>query len=190
MGHCFNLLHPWGGTNSPGVSCGDDFVGDTPQSIGWDNCNLSGSVCNPPAIENVQNYMEYSYCDVMFTTGQVARMHATLNATANGRNNLWTPGNLTATGTDGNPPVICTPIADFQADNIAVCTGTAINFKDLSWKAPITSWNWSFPGGVPATSTDSTPVVTYPAAGTYDASLIVTSSTGSGFVAGEPIPIC
>ncbi len=179
MGHCFNLLHPWGNTNAPGGACGGtDYVADTPESDGWDNCLLTGSVCNPPVIENVQNYMEYSYCDVMFTQGQVARMHATLNATANGRNNLWTPGNLIATGTDGNPPIICTPIADFQADNIAVCTGTAINFKDLSWKAPITSWNWSFPGGVPATSVDSNPVITYPTAGTFDASLIVTSSTG------------
>ena len=178
MGHCFNLLHVWGNTNSPGVACGDDGVADTPISFGWDHCDLSGSVCNPLIIENVQNYMEYSYCDVMFTQDQVTRMRATLNATLNGRNNLWTLGNLTATGTDGNPPIICTPIADFQADNIAVCTGVPITFKDLSWKAPITSWNWNFPGGNPSSSNISNPVVTYAAAGVYDATLSVTSSTG------------
>lgn len=38
----------------------------------------------------------------------------------------------------------------------------------------ITGYNWSFPGGTPSTSTLPNPVVTYPAAGTYTASLTIT----------------
>ncbi|MBL7712270.1 MAG: zinc-dependent metalloprotease [Chitinophagaceae bacterium] len=34
MGHELNLDHPWGGTNEPGVACGDDDVEDTPLTKG------------------------------------------------------------------------------------------------------------------------------------------------------------
>lgn len=41
----------------------------------------------------------------------------------------------------------------------------------------ITGYEWSFPGGSPSTSTAQNPVVTYPAAGTYSATLIVSDAT-------------
>lgn len=34
LGHTLNLDHPWGGTNSPEVACGDDEVDDTPPTRG------------------------------------------------------------------------------------------------------------------------------------------------------------
>lgn len=34
LGHYFSLSHVWGGTNSPGVACGDDGVMDTPPTKG------------------------------------------------------------------------------------------------------------------------------------------------------------
>jgi PKD repeat protein len=51
-----------------------------------------------PMIDNVENFMEYSYCFKMFTIGQGDRMTAALNSTTGGRNNLWQPDNLAATG--------------------------------------------------------------------------------------------
>ena len=189
MGHCFNLLHVWGNNNSPGQYdtmgnpiCGDDFVNDTPISWGWDHCNLNGAVCDTSILENVQNFMEYSYCDNMFTQGQKTRMHITLNNTLNGRNNLWTNSNLIATGTDGTPGQVCVPKADFKTSAIAACANSAVIFTDQSSNAEITSWNWSFPGGTPATSTDSNPLVTYANAGIYDVTLVASSSAGSDTV--------
>ncbi len=179
VGHHFNLLHVWGNTNSPGVACGDDGVNDTPISFGWDHCNLNGSVCDTNIIENVQNYMEYSYCDVMFTNGQKVRMHASLASGISGRSNLWQSANLVATGTDGTPPVACIPKADFKSQYIATCAGTSVRFTDQSWKAPVTSWSWSFPGGNPSSSIDSFPQVVYANAGLYDVTLVVTNSAGS-----------
>ena len=178
IGHCLNLQHPWGSTNQPGVSCGDDQVSDTPITMGWTSCVLTGSVCNPPVIENVQNYMDYSYCDVMFTAGQVARMRITLNSSVSQRNNLWTSTNLLATGVTQGPQ-ICTPNADFNVNNRLVCQGGDVTFYDLSWNAQVTTRSWSFPGGVPSTSSDSAPVVNYPNPGVYEATLVVSNSTGS-----------
>ncbi|MFM7106628.1 MAG: MopE-related protein [Flavobacteriales bacterium] len=43
----------------------------------------------------------------------------------------------------------------------------------------ITAYNWSFPGGTPSTSTAQNPVVTYPAAGTYSATLTISDASGA-----------
>ncbi len=178
IGHYLNLAHVWGSTNSPGVACGDDNVSDTPETKGWSSCVPTGSLCNPPIVENVQNYMEYSFCEYMFTEGQKTRMRATLNSSVSGRNNLWTPANLLATGVTQGPQV-CTPIADFNVNKRLACEGGDITFYDLSWNATVANRVWSFPGGVPSTSTDSAPVVNYPVAGNYSASLTVSTATGA-----------
>ncbi|MDX1446051.1 M43 family zinc metalloprotease, partial [Lishizhenia sp.] len=175
VGHWLNLDHLWGGSNNPGQAsnCGiDDAVADTPSTLGWTSCNLQGTTCDNN-LDNVQNYMEYSYCSRMFTVGQKARMHAALNSTVGGRNNIWSAANLVATGVN-NPDQFCK--ANFQTSTNEVCAGTAVSFQDLSFDAP-TSWNWSFPGATPATSTDQNPVVVYDTPGTYQVSL--TASDGA-----------
>jgi len=181
-GHHFNLLHTWGQGNSPGVSCGNDQVSDTPTSQGFTTCPNpnSADVCVPGVVENYQNYMDYSYCTNMFTEGQKARMHAALNSATGSRNVLWSPANLIATGTnDGAPASLCVPVADFKADYLASCSTDSIHFTDQSWKAAISNWSWSFPGGSPSTSNLQSPSVLYPAAGVYDATLIVSNASGS-----------
>ena len=178
IGHCLNLPHVWGSTNQPGVACGDDGVADTPETMGHTSCNLTSSVCNPPIIENVQNYMEYSFCENMFTEGQSVRMRAALNSSIAGRNNLWQAANLLATGVTSGPQV-CTPVADFGVYNQLVCAGGDVTFYDLSWNGRVANWNWSFPGGVPSTSVDSIPVINYPTPGIYPVTLTVSNSAGS-----------
>lgn len=41
IGHYLNLSHPWGNTNDPGVSCGDDGVSDTPPTKGHTACTTA-----------------------------------------------------------------------------------------------------------------------------------------------------
>ena len=128
MGHVFYLYHPWGTTNFPQVALGTDEVDDTPPTWGHnpEGCDFADpssndnsiydsmwavnyyvtypsstggdSLVNYPDTTNTQNIMDYTYCSRMFTNGQVARMHAALNSSVAGRNNLWNPYNLTATG--------------------------------------------------------------------------------------------
>ncbi len=183
IGHYLNLQHTWGSNNNPGVACGNDGVNDTPITIGHTSCNLTDAGCTPPIIENIQNYMEYSYCSNMFTAGQRTRMRAALtntNSQTNGqRNNLWTTANLTATGIS-TASVLCQ--ADFTTDNTTnnvVCQGESITFSDLAWNGTPTSWSWSFPGGTPSTSTDSTPTIIYNTPGLYNVSLSVSNTSGS-----------
>jgi PKD repeat protein len=76
-------------------------------------------------------------------------------------------------------PTVCAPVADFYYTHDMVCENGTVQFYDLSSNGQVTSWNWSFPGGNPSTSTDSAPLVTYPTAGLYDVTLTVTNGTGS-----------
>lgn len=96
VGHYYNLKHPFDDPVA-GTDCGNDEVEDTPitKSSG---CDLGLSSCNPPIIENVQNFMTGSYCFVMFTEGQRMRVDSTLNSNVGGRRNQWQQSNLIATG--------------------------------------------------------------------------------------------
>jgi PKD repeat protein len=175
-GHWLNLPHLWGGTNEPGVAgnCNDDDgVADTPNTIGWQSCNVNGESCG--SLDNVENYMEYSYCSKMFTNGQKARMHAALNSSTGGRSNVVSNNNLTATGVN-QPDQLCR--ADFDANLREVCVGSEVSFSDYSFHGPV-SWTWTFPGTLEGTSTDQNPVVTYTTPGTYNVTLQVSDGTNS-----------
>lgn len=144
-GHWFNLQHVWGSTNNAGVTCGDDGVADTPVTKGYTWCSLNNTdQCTQGVPENIQNYMDYANCQKMFTYGQRTRMHNALNSQVGGRNNLWTPSNLMATGVV-NPLSNCAPKAQFIVNTTLTCNGNALSFTDQSYNAPITSWQWSSP---------------------------------------------
>ncbi len=159
---------------------------DTTGTFGIDNISFTGT---HGIVENVENYMEYSYCSKMYTPDQSDRMRAALDATVSARNNLWINSNLAATGTDGSGPV-CAPKADFYANRTMICPGSTVtytkNVSDIAallgatYTSKAVSYAWSFPGGTPSSSTSPTPsAVTYSAAGSYDVTLTVTYTDAS-----------
>ena len=68
------------------------------------------------------------------------------------------------------------PSAAFTADVTELCHGDQVQFTDNS-TGNITTWEWTFEGGTPATSTEQNPVVTYDTPGTWDVSLTVGDGT-------------
>ena len=144
VGHWLNLRHPWGNSNNPGLAenCEeDDNVSDTPNTVGWTNCNLDGATCG--SLDNVQNYMDYSYCGRMFTQGQKTRMRtAALSSTAQ-RNQLSTASNLAATGAL-EQPILCS--AAFTVERDIICVGDSVRFADASYHG-VTEWTWDFGDG-------------------------------------------
>ncbi len=176
VGHWLNLAHTWGSTNDPGVASNcnsDDNVTDTPNTIGWTSCNIGGATCS--SVDNVENFMEYSYCSKMFTEGQKQRMLAALTSTTAQRNQLWQPSNLAATGVDG-PGVLCA--AEFSSNTKVICQGDSILFSDDSYHN-VTEWSWNFVGGDPVVTTAEDPVVVYDQPGTYSVSLTVGDGQGT-----------
>ena len=185
-GHWLDLPHTWGSTNTPGDpgNCNtDDGISDTPNTIGVADfsCNTSQVTCGN--VDNVQNYMDYASCHYMFTEGQKAAMHAALNSSAGGRNNLWQASNLALTGTEiGHVVQTCAPKADFDQKSRLVCQGGSLTFTDVSWGGDATSRVWYFPGGTPASDTSRTPSVSYAQPGTYDVELHVTNASGTDII--------
>ena len=149
VGHWLNLDHLWGNSNNPNLptNCSeDDNVQDTPECKGVTSCNTNSNTCSGDNAywgfdmrDNVENYMEYSYCSKMFTEGQVARIRAALQVSSTGRSNLWKTSNLNATGATG-VLVLCE--AAFEADRTTICSGNEINFIDDSFNA-VSSWSWT-----------------------------------------------
>lgn len=189
IGHYLNLRHTWGNSNENAVASNcqeDDNVNDTPNTIGTaSGCNLAQNTCN--SLDNVQNYMDYSSCAVMFTAGQSSRMNSALNSNESGplgfyRKNLWQNSNLIATGTNDGFTNVCAPIAEFSSSETDVCAGSTVEFTDQSWNAEVDgswTWDWSFSGGTPSTSSEQNPTITYNTAGTFNVTLTVSNSTGS-----------
>jgi len=198
VGHWLNLRHCWGDSNEPGSSSNcamDDNVADTPLTAGWTSCNLRGASCGSP-VDNVENFMEYSYCSKMFTNGQKARLLAALNSSTASRNNLSSTANLVFTGLTTEPQ-LCS--AQFTSSDRIICAGQSITFTDASYNG-VTQRAWTFEGGSPSSSAATTPEVTYNAPGLYNVSLTVSNSTDSEVVTeqhyvtvlpaeGTPLPI-
>lgn len=85
VGHWLNLRHIWGDTED---CSGSDFVDDTPnaQHPNFGKPTFPHISCtNGPNGDMFVNYMDYVDDDtmVMFTAGQVVRMHATLSGPRN-----------------------------------------------------------------------------------------------------------
>lgn len=174
MGHFFNLKHTWGDGNDPALTSNcnqDDDVTDTPNTVGWTSCTLSGTSCG--SLDNVENFMDYSYCSKMFTVGQGTRMIGALNSSVAQRSSLWQTSNLNNTGTNGSA-ALCA--ARFGNTLPVVCAGGTVTFNDESFHN-VTSRVWNFPGGTPSTSTETNPTVTYNTPGLHDVTLTASDGT-------------
>lgn len=77
-------------------------------------------------------------------------------------------------GTSGGTP----PIANFSATPNPVIVGNIVQFTNLSTNGPNT-YQWTFEGGVPGSSTDPNPSVQYNSPGSYDVTLVATNAYGS-----------
>lgn len=182
-GHWFNLSHTFGNTNNPGVSCGDDAIGDTPKTKGnFSTCpsSLSGNTCETNGQQNVENIMDYSSCPRNFTQGQTTVMRNALASATSGRSNLSSPTNLTAT--DVNGTATCAPVADFLSttNTFTVCSGGSLTLKDFSYNGAITSYSWAGDNGVNfAAPTASQTSATFPNQGVVNVTLTVSNGTGS-----------
>ncbi|SPC64638.1 related to metalloprotease MEP1 [Ustilago sp. UG-2017b] len=79
FGHWAGLYHVFQG----GCSGQGDYVDDTPpQSTATNGCPTNQDSCSGGGLYSVTNFMDYSYdrCMVKFSSGQIARMAAAMDA--------------------------------------------------------------------------------------------------------------
>lgn len=70
------------------------------------------------------------------------------------------------------------PIPSFSSNNRGGCAGLSVQFTDKSVDNP-SSWQWTFPGGTPASSTNRNPTVVYNTPGFYNVTLNVSNAQGN-----------
>lgn len=182
IGHWFGVYHTFNNNCGTDVCSDGDYVCDTPPVATANfGCPTGVNSCSndaPDLPDQIANYMDYTddACKNMFTQGQADRMHATLDSL---RFDVWQPANLLATGCDSSfVATPCNAVTNFVTLSPEICVGNSVLFYNLSLNEP-TSFQWTFDGGVPATSTALNPTVNYANAGTYDVTLITTNALGT-----------
>ena len=170
---------------------------------GWNAENVSGNLeldsisvtTKIGTVENIQNYMEYSYCSNMFTKEQASVMLANLTSPISSRKNLSSTTNLASTGTeydikqiDFTKVATAKPKADFRVVRKVepnaegtyrnVCVNSQVIFKDQSWNSIVTKRTWRFQDGTPSTSNETEPIVTFALPGCKKVTLIVENEKG------------
>ena len=185
MGHCLGLYHTFqSGCHSGNCLTNGDGVCDTPPVDGpqW-SCATTQNTCTGvpsgdyygfDAWDQFENLMSYSPCRMMFSQGQADLMNYNIGDISF-LTNLTSDDNADATGV-GTGGVACQ--ADFSVDNNIVCAGNTVSFTDESYHN-IISWNWTFEGGTPSTSTDPNPMVTYNTGGVYNVTLEVSDGSST-----------
>ncbi len=182
IGHWFGLYHTFNNGCGDDICADGDYVCDTPpQNAPNFSCTVQNTCSNDIPDENDlrENYMNYTpdVCKNMYTDGQRERIQATLDTI---RTLIWSEENLVATGCDSaySPPFICPVAANFVTLTREICKDNSVRFMDISLNESITR-QWTFPGGIPATSTDENPLVYYPDIGSYDVTLVVSDAIQS-----------
>lgn len=125
---------------------------------------------------NVWTYKSYRVKDYFANPGS--------NVSIKFRSFDATPGHLVEAGLDYFRVLDSTanssqpPVANFGSTTKTVCAGQSVTYNDLSSNSP-NSWNWTFPGGTPSTSTNQNPTVSYSSPGTYPVLLTVGNGVGN-----------
>ncbi len=165
----------------------------TPTINNTTGTTISGTA---PPLSSVDIYVA-SMCNNVYGNPKGETYITTASATAAGTWNfnlasfaLPCPVFLTATATNVNDgtsafaseyqycgSLVTPPVASFTADQTNICVGECVNFTNTSTGGPFTVTNWVF--GEVAASTLPNPTLCFGAAGTYEVTLRVTSSSGS-----------
>lgn len=172
----FSNYGSWVDISAPGNNIYATYYGGT-------YANLSGTSMASPIVAGL--------CGLMLSlnpglTPTDVRNCLTSSATNINAMNSSYIGQLGAGRIDANAAMSCIsatlnwpPVAAFTANVTTVTAGGQVTFTNQSVYNP-TTWNWSFPGGTPATyNGQNPPPIVYNTPGTYNVQLTVSNANGN-----------
>lgn len=184
IGHYLGLLHTFqGGCTTSDCRFSGDRVCDTPPEarkntiVSCSEANTCNETPDKPDME--ENHMNYTNCRSMLTYGQKSRMKG---AIALYRAKLVSDQNLIKAGVYDSMSKR-SPLAVISwEEELPVCAGSGIQFRDVSCRASVDKFKWYFPGGDPSFSTQRHPLVNYDSPGIYNVALSVENQHGKDSV--------
>lgn len=200
MGHLLGLQHifdaGWSGsTGCHSADCNQngDYCCDTPPQAeaNWSCSSIWNSCAEVPvndeygfdAVDQIENYMSYNYCQNMFSRDQAAMMQQNF-IDIDFMASIVTPQNADATGIFV-PDVLCK--AEFDVSKQQVCGNDFVQFTDYSFHNPV-AWTWSVAPGtinvdwefISGTDANSqNPVIKFYTEGEYQITLIASDGVTS-----------
>ena len=173
-----------------------DLYWDMVDVYGFDPDLINGNGGNNRAIQLVMDGMRLQVCSPGFIDGRDAILQADeLNFAGANRCLIWETFARRGLGfssdqgssedafdgtTAYDTPPTCsdTDFAYFTSSSQTICSGSSISFNDLTIPTA-SSISWSFEGGSPASSNESSVEVVYNSVGTFPAILTITNSLGT-----------
>ena len=141
------------------------------------------------SIENIDNFMDYSIYNKMFTLDQSKLMTSFLLNPKSIRYNLVSEENIKNTGVMDLTTPICKPVAYFYSNTKYACTDDQISFYDRSWNSVVESRIWKFEDANIETSNVIEPKVSFKTPGFKKVTLIVSNSKGESDTITETVLI-
>eukprot|EP01029_Cantina_marsupialis_P000119 TRINITY_DN1011_c0_g5_i1.p1 TRINITY_DN1011_c0_g5~~TRINITY_DN1011_c0_g5_i1.p1 ORF type:complete len:982 (+),score=75.04 TRINITY_DN1011_c0_g5_i1:223-3168(+) len=145
------------------ASNSNQFTVNTPVNDAWVSITMNGEILGTAKTNNGSAVVNFN---PLPSSG-------TITVTVTAYNKIPHTANVVINGSAGDDVV-----ANLTSDKTNIYEGESIHFTDLSSNNP-SSWNWSFPGGTPVTSTSQNPSVTYSTEGTYSVSLTASNASSS-----------
>jgi carboxypeptidase T len=144
-------------------------------TVAGNSANGSVQPNNQPVWEGVQSTWVQEEIQLSDYLGQVIKVRFQLKSDGGTRKDGFYFDDFSIYYNEAGPTVA--PVAQFQAPS-TLCSGTAVNFTDLSQNSP-TSWAWDFGDGF--TSIEQNPSNVF-APGTYTVTLTVTNAAGTSVI--------
>lgn len=179
----FSNYGTWVDVSSPGSEIRSTYFN---ASFAGTYANLSGTSMASPMVAGLAGL-------VLSVNPEMSQVQATdciLNTTDNIDSfNGGFIGQLGSGRINAHEAVLCAlatvnapPVPIVQALNPLVCPGEPVQFVGNSLGGTATSFQWSFPGGNPSSSTEQNPLVTYSGMGLFNVSLTTSNDWGSSVV--------
>jgi PKD repeat protein len=96
----------------------------------------------------------------------------------------WPPGSSSCFDPYLQDCIDNTLVANFSSEQTEICQSQQVQYWDNS-TGEITSWEWTFEGGDPATSSEENPMVTYNSPGVFDVELTVSNGSSTNTMTAE-----
>ncbi|MBM3170132.1 MAG: S8 family serine peptidase [Bacteroidetes bacterium] len=175
----FSNYGSWIKISAPGTSIRSTYIGSSGSTITDTYGSLQGTSMASPIVAGL--------CGLMLSLNPNLTQQQIENCLYSTADPVTTnSGQMGAGRIDATAAMQCVassmntaPISNIGSDVQQICPGSSIQYYGSSSSGVANTYSWSFPGGVPSTSTAQNPIVTYANPGSYNVTLITSNNFGT-----------